>query len=504
MKPWEHFDKEADFDEILTEHGWEAFGGITQVDGDDTQLYTRPGKDTGSSARLFIDKKLLHVFTSSAEPLEAGGTYMPSAFIAMVEHGGDFSAAGRAFVHQGYGTTEEPLNGWVPFEEFERGLEAHKRPGPLMRCVADLETAAIPPRDWLMRSRFVPKFVTLTIAPGGGSKSTLSTLEAISVATGQALTGMEVLKPGPVWLYNSEDPTDEMERKIAACCIAHDIVPRTLRNVFYRSGQDEAAFVFVKMDPAQGLMVNQRLVDEVARSIRAAGIVLFVLDPFVGTHRVNENDNMQIEAVLTVLRRIANATGCAVHIVHHTRKLGKEGGVGDAETARGASSNVSASRVTHTLNVMTEKEAKSYGIPEGRAAFYVRLDDAKNNFSGPGKATVWFERSGVLIANGKDEVGVLKLASLEKLEAVRLENTEQIITERILETITNQEQEGARPWSLSAFAEQHATVWKEDILGVSESKITKCAKLLVTNGILRQSKERLPGSIRSIEYLRLT
>jgi hypothetical protein len=133
---------------------------------------------------------------------------------------------------------------------------------------------------------------------------------------------------------------------------------------------------------------------------------------------------MQIDAVVAVMSRIANVTNCAVHIVHHTRKLGKEGGQGDMDTARGASSNVSAARVVHTLNTMTEKEAKEYGIPETQASFYVRMDDAKANFSAPTKGTVWFKRSGVLMPSGKDEIGVLKHVTLGKLEKAREDLTQ--------------------------------------------------------------------------------
>lgn len=500
-RPGDDFNTRPDPDpsELIIELGWTPCGrqGIYEH-------FTRPGKDSGTSASL-IEGTVFKVFTTNAPPFEGGRAYSPFFLYTQARHGGSFSAAARELAQRGFGKPKQEqadMSGWVPYDEFERGLEAHKKSGPLMRRLSDVNAEAIPARDWIMSSRFVPKYVTLTVAPGGGSKSTLSTLEAVAVATGRNLTGMEVLRPGAVWLYNSEDPTDEMERKLAACCMAHGIDHRVIHNVFYRSGQDETAFVFVRMDPQHGLMVNARLVGEVIESIKAAEIALMVLDPFVGTHRVNENDNMQIESVLTVLRRIANATECAVHIVHHTRKLGKEGGVGDAETARGASSNVSASRVSHTLNVMTKAEAKDHGIPEERAAYYVRLDDAKNNFGRPDKSTLWFERSGVVLPNGKDEVGVLKRAGVRKLDAVAAENTEQIIAERILGTITRQEQAGGRPWSASAFAKQHAAEWKDEILGVGELKIAKCIKLLIEDGKLRQSKERLEGDIRSIDYLR--
>jgi len=315
-------------------------------------------------------------------------------------------------------TPEDVRPGWITYDEFEARMEASKGRGPLAHSVADIDPEGIPNRDWIMKGRFIPQFVTVTVAPGGGSKSTLSTLEAIAVATGKNLTGMEVIKSGGVWLYNAEDPTDELERKFVAACIHHGLDPRTLGNLFYRSGQDEKALVFVKNDPTHGLMVHQAVVDAMIKYIRDHGIVLLILDPFVRTHRVNENDNMQIDSVVAVLSRIANVTHCAIHIVHHTRKRGNEGGQGDMDTARGASSNVSAARVVHTLNTMTEKEAKEYGIPQDQASFYVRMDDAKANFIAPTRGTVWFKRAGIKLAGGTDDIGVLRHVELGKIEKV--------------------------------------------------------------------------------------
>ena len=302
---------------------------------------------------------------------------------------------------------------WVPFTEFEQMLEHGKRHSSLAYRASQIDPESIPARDWIIRNRFVPKFCTVTVAPGGGSKSTLSTLEAIAITTGKNLTGMKVLQRGGVLLYNAEDPADEMQRKVAALCQHHGINISELGDLFYRSGQDDEAFIFAKRDPELGLLVNRLCVEKLIYFIRKHSILLLVLDPFVRTHRVNENDNMELDAVVSVMSRIANATNCAIHVVHHTRKRGSDGGVGDMDTARGASATVSAARVAHTLNVMTEKEAETWGVSKERSSFYVRLDDAKQNFTAPSKNTLWFERGSVQLASG-DHVGVLKVAPLER------------------------------------------------------------------------------------------
>ncbi|MDP8212641.1 MAG: bifunctional DNA primase/polymerase, partial [Candidatus Zapsychrus exili] len=84
-----------------------------------------------------------------------------------------------------------------------------------------INLAAIPKRDWIMQNRYIGEFISLIIAPGGVGKSTLAMLDAVSIATGKPLSGFDITKQGAVWLYNMEDPRDELERRMAALSISH-------------------------------------------------------------------------------------------------------------------------------------------------------------------------------------------------------------------------------------------------------------------------------------------
>ena len=78
-----------------------------------------------------------------------------------------------------------------------------------------------------------------------------------------------------------------------------------------------------------------------------------------------ENDNVAVEQVLSILRRIANETGAAVLLIHHTKKSqggNAESHAGDAEAGRGASALVYGTRVTFTLAKMAKDTAKNKGI----------------------------------------------------------------------------------------------------------------------------------------------
>jgi RecA-family ATPase len=76
----------------------------------------------------------------------------------------------------------------------------------------------------------------------------------------------------------------------------------------------------------------------VITAMKARQIDVLIIDPFVKVHRVSENDNSIMDAVVTVFAEIAEATNGSVELVQHARKTGgAEIGVDDA---RGASSVV--------------------------------------------------------------------------------------------------------------------------------------------------------------------
>jgi hypothetical protein len=102
-RPGDDFKENADWEDILSPHGWEVVstsGGVT--------CWRRPGKGEGSSATTGFCRDdggadLLHVFSSNADPFEADKTYGKFAAFALLEHDGDYAAAARALRSPGYG-----------------------------------------------------------------------------------------------------------------------------------------------------------------------------------------------------------------------------------------------------------------------------------------------------------------------------------------------------------------------------------------------------------------
>lgn len=94
-RPGDEFNERGDIRAVLLKHGWEM-----ARDGDN-QYWRRPGKQAGWSATL--KGNVFYVFSSNAAPFEPETSYGPFGVFAVLEHGGDYSAAADDLRRQGYG-----------------------------------------------------------------------------------------------------------------------------------------------------------------------------------------------------------------------------------------------------------------------------------------------------------------------------------------------------------------------------------------------------------------
>jgi hypothetical protein len=230
----------------------------------------------------------------------------------------------------------------------------------------------------------------------------------VAVVTGRTITGEEVHEQAKVWIYNNEDDGDELKRRLAAV-LQHWNIPldEVKGRLALNSGADRPLLV-AKADRA-GTVIRLPDVDACIEHIRAHGIGLFIVDPFIETHEVNENSNEQIKAVAAMFREIARRGDCAVMLVHHTAKPPQgtsDGHAGNLNTSRGASALTGVARVVQTLFSMSPRDAEHYGVKDEDRRLYIRLDDAKANLGLISGEARWYRRVSVTVANG-DEVGVL-------------------------------------------------------------------------------------------------
>lgn len=284
----------------------------------------------------------------------------------------------------------------------------------VIKCAAETRIDQLQPRNWLLGHRYLLGFTTLTIAPGGAGKSLLTILEALSIASGKRLTHDEIKLQGAVWLFNTEDPFDELSMRIMAAAKYYNLTQEDLENFYYSSAYDNP-LTLVSYDDRGRPVINQTLIDAIVKQIQKRSIKLFILDPFVECHQVNENDNSAINMVMRSFRKIAKETNCAISIVHHTSK-GSKDTHGNMDKARGASALASAARIAHTFYTMSEKEAVTYGIAPKKASWYTRLDSAKANLAPPSESFEWFEKKSVKLFYDNDETtGVMEAVELDQV-----------------------------------------------------------------------------------------
>lgn len=273
-------------------------------------------------------------------------------------------------------------------------------PGPMLlaRPVPMPDACAIPPREWLLGTRLVRRFVSLLVAPGGVGKSALAVATAVSLAAGRNILGEHVHHSVPCWLMNLEDPADELNRRLAACMALHGIGPAELRGrLFTHTGRDRR---LVMAEAAEGGVAFPDQ-EAVLGQVRERGIGLVVVDPFVKSHALDENSNIQMDLAVTAWAEVADQGGCAVLLVHHTRKV-PAGGDGGADAARGAKAVVDAARSAVLLTPMEREEAAQLDVPEAERWRYVRMDDAKANLAPRGAAARWLRLDTVPLGNATE------------------------------------------------------------------------------------------------------
>lgn len=271
-------------------------------------------------------------------------------------------------------------------------------PALLARMAPMPDPAAIPPREWLLGTRLVRRFVSLLVAPGGVGKSALALASAVSLASGRNILDEHVHHSVPAWVLNLEDPADELHRRLAALMRLHRIEASELRKrLFMHHGRDRRLLL---AEAVEGGVITHPDQDALLRQVQEQGIGLVVVDPFVKSHALNENDNMQMDRAVTAWAEVAEQSGAAVLLVHHVRKAGAGGPETGVDAARGAKALSDASRSATVLSPMTAAEAEQLGVSAAERWRHVRLDDAKANMAPRGSAARWFRMETVVLGNG--------------------------------------------------------------------------------------------------------
>jgi AAA domain len=303
-------------------------------------------------------------------------------------------------------------------------------PAPfILRPFEPFDAAQLPPREFLFGRHYQRRTVSGTVAPGGTGKSSLVMVESIAMATGRNLLDEEVRERARIWYHNGEDNMPELQRRLAGICQHYEIPMEELRGwLFMTSGNEVPLRVAESWNQAR-LNIDHRLVKYITEAIGDNKIDVSNLDPLVTLHGVTENSPGQMDGVIRIFTRIADAQNCAIDLSHHTRKLAPGATAEDytIDDMRGARAISDAMRAVRMLNFMSSQDAENAGIDELERTSYFRIDRAKANYSAPSKNAIWRRFTNIDLPNG-DAVGVVTPwqfpgasgpPSPEKLEAER-------------------------------------------------------------------------------------
>lgn len=297
------------------------------------------------------------------------------------------------------------------------------------------ELVGLPPRQWVYGHFLIRRFLAVLGAPGGTGKTAYAMLVGVAVALNEDYLREGIHEAGNVWIYNLEDPRDELLRRLSALVIHHNIDARRLEGHLFLDSGRERPLVVAQIE-SDGTIIALPIVDELVVELKRRQVRLLIVDPFVKSHRLEENRNDHIDFAATLWSKVADAADCAILLVHHFRK----GGVsGDAAAFRGASAMIDAARAAVSLATMSEDEASKLGVDDGERRFYIRCDNAKLNLAPPPDETVWLKLCSVPLNNApplKPEAGD-KVQAVERWEpASAWDGLSHSMISRILDKLT--------------------------------------------------------------------
>jgi hypothetical protein len=319
-----------------------------------------------------------------------------------------------------YGTAD--LGGLDPAQLFKAVLGLPLRPPATIFEQASLAwgNALSPdgtrPRPWLVDRLLMLSTVSLLLAPGSAGKSSIGLSLAAHVCLGLDFAGHKCHQAGKVWVYNGEDDVEEQSRRLQAICQLYGFDYNVVRSRVMLTDGDTIDARVVGKGGGGTTVENDVFINQTISILSDSECVLAIIDPFVDVHSVDEGDSGAMNVVMKVIKRIAKAANVAVLIMHHAVKAGsqkQEDRIGNMDISRGSSGIVYKARIALTLLNASDKDIEDYGIADGERHMWVRLDDAKLQFSLAGTTPMWFKREGVKIANG-DVVGVLRATELRK------------------------------------------------------------------------------------------
>jgi hypothetical protein len=221
------------------------------------------------------------------------------------------------------------------------------------------QAAAISESEW-QTSRLAPDCVVedylyadvaLLIAPGGTGKTTLMLYEAVHIALGRDLHGLEIKKRGRVVIVTAEDSREMLIarlRNVAAGMKLSDAHIRVVRDSV-RIVDVSGLGLRLTTEGLSGSIQPSPYVDELITEFKPLEPVMVVIDPAISfgisEARINDNEQALVEAG----RRMRRELNCCVRFIHHTGKANAREATADQYSGRGGSAFADGARMVHVL-----------------------------------------------------------------------------------------------------------------------------------------------------------
>lgn len=329
LRPGDDFNQREDLGRYLSEQGW----AVAMRRGEVTYM-RRPGKERGWSATLGkVAPGVLHVFTTSAAPLEDGCNYDLFRAYAAYEHGGNLPAAARALGARGYGappvkagrtfTDEEAaaqpsrweaLAGEYEEQRQERfaekadraaknGKAVHREPRlPELYSAADLQHTQLPELSWAVEG-FLPEGVILLVAHSKIGKTFIAEDAAVAIALGGRAWGKIPVEQGKVIYVDTEGNKRRVQKRIRALLGGEVDWPQDLLLTHDSLTLDAGGFAIIRALLAQHPTVR-----------------LLVLDT-LNAMRPGRANNLNLVKdeydLIRALRTLGEEHRCAILLLHH-------------------------------------------------------------------------------------------------------------------------------------------------------------------------------------------
>jgi hypothetical protein len=195
--------------------------------------------------------------------------------------------------------------------------------------------------------------------------------------------------------YIGEDPLDQTKLMFHAACkhwrVSEEDIGERLTIISAR----DADVVVVRHDKGRQAVIIEPVMDALEKMVDEDGTKVLIVDPFVKSHAVPENDNTGMEVAAAAWVDLAGRKNIAVRIAFHTVKGAPDADV-SWESLRGGSSIASALRSGEGMRLMTESEARDARVEPRERDWIVCRIPLGGNLSKPGgDGRKWFRKVSV-------------------------------------------------------------------------------------------------------------